>query len=248
MANLTPDSLPSRMKYLTSSQDVDDIVRSTITLHRLFDNGLPEDDPIEIADMLHIQSIAMPDEERIQISVNSVDDGKVYIFGRQTRVYSASCFLVDSDQDDPALGGSLLFKWLELYEDKFRLTKCLERNYIVRIRWRNSEYWGYILSNVRSIESTNQNVVPVSFTFAHIFGEEHVDLDVLDPQNGHPAFPVMISKEGYQRLLSYTISDPWTGEPVSAVSKNMEGRVSAPSTATPVNPDLVHVFDEEDLG
>lgn len=248
MAKLTPDSLPSRSKYLTSSQDVDDIVRPTITLHRLFDNGLPEDDPVEIAYMLHIQSFSMPDEERIQISVNSVDDGKVYIFGRQTRVYSASCFLVDSNQDDPSLGGSLLFKWLELYEDKFRLTKCLEGNYIVRIRWRNSEYWGYILSNVRSIESTNPSVIPVSFTFAHIFGEEHVDLDVLDPQNGHPAFPAMISREGYQRLLGYVASNPWIGDPVSAVSKHVEGRVSAPSTASLANDDLVPLYDYGDLG
>jgi len=255
MANLTPDRLPSRMKYLTSSQDVNDIVRSTITLHRLLDNGLPEEAPVEIADMLHIQSISVPDEERIQISVDSADDGKVYIFGRQARVYSVSCFLVDSNQDsrvgsaiDQAFGGNLLTRWLEFYEDQFRFTKCLERGYIVRIRWRNSEYWGYILSNARTIESTNPSVIPISFTFAHIFGEEHMNFDVLDPQNGYPSFPVMISREGYQHLMNYIATDPWIGEPASAVSRHSEGRTSVPSNAGPVNPDLVPVFNEEDLG
>lgn len=232
----TPPEFPRpRDDFRTSSPDVEDAVRSTLTLHRLIKNT-PEDSPVQIADMLKIQSINMADEERTQIVVNNVDSGKLYLFGRQPRLYTVSAFIIDSNLDTEigkrgtiyAGSSHLLTEWLDLYEEYFRLTKCFEKNLIARLRWRTSEYWGYVTGNVRSGESMNQNLVVVSFTFAHIFGEEHVLLDTITP-NGGKSFPAAISKEGYEYMMTHLYGEPWEDESAnSPVSKGMEGRRRVP--------------------
>jgi hypothetical protein len=245
---VAPQDLPQRDLYRSANTDVDDAVRATLTVHRLI-RDVPEDSPHKIADMLKIQSITTSDEERTQIVVDSVDSGKIYLFGRQTRLYTVSAFIVDSldrsetRRGDPLAGdvyrGSyhLLSEWLNLYEEYFRLTKCFEKNLIVRLRWRTSEYWGYITSNVRSGESSNQNVVIVSFTFVHLFGEEHVTIDFVDPEadsdrrrsiSGDP-FPAMLSAEGYRHIMSHLPEAAREVESAnSSVSKYIKGRSRVP--------------------
>lgn len=225
------DSLPEREIYRTSGPDVYDAARSSLTVHRLV-NNTPDDNPIKSADMLRIQGINIADEERTQIVVNNVDSGKLYLFGRQPRLYTVSAFIIDSDLD-PGIGkesliyaGSshLFSKWLALYEEYFRLTKCYEYNLIGRLRWRTSEYWGYVMSNMRSMESSNQNLITIGFVFAHVFGEEHVNLEIVKTDDGH-SFPGMISKEGYERMRWPIYGDPWKNEPPkSPLSKFLKGR------------------------
>lgn len=243
------DSLSGRDDYRTANPDVHDVARSSLTVHRLVGN-VPEDEPVRVADMLKIQGINIADEERTQIVVSNVDSGKLYLFGRQARLYSVSAFIIDSfdrskaglervpvrDLSGKVYGGSshLFTEWLNLYEEYFRLTRCYERGLIGRLRWRTSEYWGYVTGNARSMESTNQNTIVASFTFAHMFGEEHVQIDSVDHGSGRRSvagdpFPAMVSKEGYEYMVSHLSSDPWDEEEAnSPVSRYVEGRKRVP--------------------
>jgi hypothetical protein len=232
---IPPEFLPPRDEFRSSGPDAEDVARSTLTLHRVIDN-YPLDDPIQIADMVRIQSVNLADEERTQIVVNNVDSGKLYLFGRQPRLYTVSAFIIDSNLDplvgtDSAIyaGSShLLSEWLALYEEHFRLTKCLDKSTIARLRWRTSEYWGYLTSNVRSGESTNQNLIVVSFSFLHVSGEEHVDLDTIESDEGD-TIEATISREGYEFMVRNLYGEPWKDEPAnSPVSKYIEGRRRVP--------------------
>jgi hypothetical protein len=195
--------LESRRIYSSSAEDLGKAVRATLTAHRLV-NGVLEDEPVAVADMLHIQSINIADEERAQVVSNSEDSGKVYIYGRQPRVYTVSTFLVDSRRD------RALRRWLRAYEDYFRLTACYRKGYIDRLRWRTSEFRGFLLSNVVSMESQNKSLWIVSFTFVHVSGYEDVDVPRIVDRNTRRSrwraganerdFAGFLSQEGMRRV------------------------------------------------
>lgn len=219
---INPNDLLSRDAYQTSSPDVEGMTRASLTLHSLL-RGVPLEEPIKKADMLHIQSINLQEEERSQVTVDSADDGKVYLFGRQPRIYTVSGFLVDSNGEPNT---HLLSEWLDLYENHFRLTKCYEDNTIARLKWRTSEFWGCLISNVRSMESTNQNLAIVSFTFAYFFGSEDVAIPYVGVSDR--VFPAMLSREGYVSMVGHLAVEKAIVTAKSAVSKAMEGRRSVP--------------------
>lgn len=189
---LNVTDLPERETYASASEDLCQAVRSTLTVHRKVGNGI-EDEPVAIADMLRLQSLNLADEERTQVVLNTVDSGKLFIYGRQPRVYTASGFLVDSRRD------RALRRWLLIYNDYARLSACFRNGYIVRLRWRTTELFGFLLSNVVSMESQNKVLWIVSYTFIHISGSE--DVDVPQVQIDNNTFPAFLGASGGKRLI-----------------------------------------------
>lgn len=174
---------PSRSSFLSSIADIEDIqeigAASLVVLgtDSETDEPIESGEPIASADLLHVQQLQLPEEERMQMQIGSADDGKLYTFGRMTRMYAISGFIVDSNLEpgqgsrkaDKEFGGHLITQWDNLYEKYFRMTACLKERRLVRFRWRLSSMYGYILSNIKGIESTQPSVAVVNFTFLCLF-------------------------------------------------------------------------------
>lgn len=210
---------PNRQEFLNSLVDLENLEPASLVV---FDTDPETDVPIETgsvasAEMVHVQSVQMPQEERIQMLINSADDGKLITYGRTTRMYAVTGFLVDSNLSplqgsravDLLFGGHLMAKWDDYYETFFRLTACLKPRRLVRFRWRFNSFYGYLLSNIKGLESTQPSVCVVNFTFLSLYED-----------NGFDRQPVMkISDDiqiagaaSYESLVSLGIAAPETAE------------------------------------
>lgn len=173
-----------REEFLASLTDVPDVQPARMTLHQMTRNGAIGEKELEDVGFLRIMTAELPNEERTQYHQNPIDSGKVHFFGRTPRIYSFSCFIVDSDllnhqginYYDLRFKGQALRAWLIMYEDKLRLSKCLKANQIVRIRWRTSEVFGYILGQARSHESTNPGIYSIGLTLLALVEHDTVDI------------------------------------------------------------------------
>lgn len=161
--------IPLRQEFLSSLVDVDKLVPASLSLFGTdpqTDEPVEDVDPIVSAEFVHLQALQMPQEERVQMLISSADEGKLITYGRTTRMYAASCFLIDSNN---SRNGRLMTAWDAMYEDYFRLTACLKPRRICRLKWRVSSMYGYLLSNIKSIESSSPSVVSINFTFLSLF-------------------------------------------------------------------------------
>jgi hypothetical protein len=163
---------PLREDFLNSLGDIEKLEPATLKLFGTdpqTDEPIEDGDPIAEANFVHLQSVEMPQEERVQMAISSTDEGKLFTYGRTTRMYAVSGFLVDSNREE---GGHLMSEWDLRYNNYFRLTACLKDRRLNRLRWRLTSMYGYLLSNVKGIESSAPNVCMVNFTFLSLFEME----------------------------------------------------------------------------
>lgn len=229
---------PRRSSYLSEAVDPSPDRHSVLTLHAFAGSysGASDaivEEPLLTVQFLNLQMVDTPQEERTQYYMNSVDAGKIILFGRSPRVYSFSGFLYDSDlddgqglnKDDAAYKGRLLGHWNDLYETKLRLTKCLKNRQIVRIRWRDHEVNGYLISNIKSLNANTPSMVSVSFTFAVIVETLSTDIPLVSTAEG--TVPATMSWEGWQQVWSRSNPYQPVGEE-SEMSKEIGDRTRMP--------------------
>lgn len=167
------ETVPTRDTFLSSLVDVEGLEPATLNLYGTdptTDEPIEDVEPIASANFVHIQQVQLPQEERVQMHLSADDEGKLITYGRQTRMYAVAGFLVDSNRSD----GHVVTQWDNMYENYFRLTACLKVRRIARLRWRLSSIYGYLLSNVKGIESTQPNVCMVNFTFLSAFEVDYM--------------------------------------------------------------------------
>lgn len=235
---------PRRSSYLSEVVDPAPDRHSVLSLHSFvgaYSGGSDAivEKPLLTVQFLNLQTIDTPQEERTQYYMNTVDAGKIILFGRAPRVYSFSGFLYDSDLDegqglsltrsasaaDVAYNGRFLSRWNDLYETKFRFTKCLKNRQIVRIRWRDNEVYGYLISNIKSLNSNTPSMASVSFTFVVLV--EAVSADIPLVSIGEGTVPATMSWEGWRQVLSRRNPlQPVSGE--SEMSKEIGDRTRMP--------------------
>jgi len=246
MAVLNPQP---RSSFLGAPVEPLDNARAIITLHQVSKTGAISDAPILAVTLFHVSNIETPQEERVQVLASNVDSGKLYLFGRSPRLYAISGFIVDSDlwlsakktlvgalsvqganKDDKTYAGHLLRQWMILYEKSLRLSLCLKNSQILKFRWRSTEVYGYILGQVRSMESGSPSIYSLGLTFAVMFEEEKIDDPIVrisyksgvsDDVHG------MISLENVARLGD-PFSKPESEKPKSTTGKAIEGRSNVP--------------------
>lgn len=173
-----------------------------LSLHRLLEAGTIDVDPIVDIPYMHLVSIDLSNEERTQYHQNPYDGGKVNLFGRMPKIHSLTWALLDSDlshqahgsppnERDPVYHGHTLQDWMRKYEESFRLSVCLKNRHVVRVVWRSSTIFGYIISQVRSHESKDPNLYSVGMTFLSILEVEDVPVvptyDVTYDVHQHPS-------------------------------------------------------------
>jgi hypothetical protein len=251
MAVLNPQP---RSSFLGAPVEPLDNARAIFTLHQVSKAGAISDDPILAVTLFHVSNIETPQEERVQVLASNVDSGKLYLFGRSPRLYAISGFIVDSDLqpskkriveskssfyqvsgqganvDDAEYMGHLLRQWMILYEKSLRLSQCLKNSRILKFRWRSTEVYGYILGQVRSMESGSPSIYSLGLTFAVMFEEEKIDDPIVKITYGNGVSDDvhgMISLENVSRL-----SDPFSKskseKPKSVTGKAIEGRSNVP--------------------
>lgn len=204
----------NRSDYLSELVDPAPDRHTVLSLHRFVGgvgaSGAITEKPELSVQFFNMQMVDTPQEERTQYYMNASDAGKVILFGRSPRVYSFSGFLYDSDlaegqglsesesasAEDVAYNGRFLSRWNNLYENKLRLTKCLKNRTIVRIRWRDSEVYGYMLGNVRSLSANTPSMVSISFTFGVVIEAPGAEPPIVDTTQG--PVPATMTKEGWQ--------------------------------------------------
>ena len=176
--------IPSRDEFLASRVDLSDVRTGKMSLHTLWINGAISHSPLFTLDYLHFVSAELPNEERTQYHQNPVDGGKINFFGRMPRIYSFSCFIIDSDlalnqgltADDRRYSGNTLQEWMDIYESRLRLTKTLKNSEVVRIRWRTSEIYGHILGQARSHESNTPGIYTLGWTLIAMIEHEFAEI------------------------------------------------------------------------
>jgi len=170
---------PSRKQFLSSICDIEDLVPASLEVYNtdpVTGEALSGVDAVAEADFVHIQAVQMPQEERMQMAMSASDEGKLYTFGRVTRMYAVSGFLVDSNENNH---GHLMKSWDVLYEDYFRMTSCLKARRLVRFRWRLTTIYGYLLSNIKGLEASTPSVCMVNFTFLSLYEHDAMRAPVI---------------------------------------------------------------------
>jgi hypothetical protein len=166
------EEIPLRKEFLSSLADVDNLEPATLKvfgMHPETDMALTDTEPVAEANFVHVQSVQMPQEERVQMVISAADEGKLITFGRSTQMYAVSGFLVDSNN---ASAGHLMTQWDRMYEKHFRLTACLKPRNIVQFRWRLSSFYGHLLSNIKGMEASAPSVCMVNFTFLSLYEDD----------------------------------------------------------------------------
>lgn len=240
-----------RSSFLAAPVEPDDNARAIFTLHQMSSNGAIDDKPKIAVTLFHATNIETPQEERVAVLASNADSGKLYLFGRTPRIYSVSGFLVDSDLqasksriieyggyvyqvqgqganvDDAEYKGHLLRRWMELYETELRLSKCLKKNRILKFRWRSSEVYGYMLGQVRSMESSTPSLFSLGLTFVSVFEEESIEIPLVRIRD--LTVPGMISSENVERATRNMPPAKTTGAK-SEMGKQIDGRTRVPPT------------------
>lgn len=239
---LLKEELPLREEFLSSMAGVQGEAKAELSVLRMGANGPDEEKPFAVVDILNIQSIALPQEERFQPVVTQVDDGQGFFFGRSHRMYSVTGFMIDSDlmQDqgtfggvDRRLRGHLLAAWKKLYSETLRATMLVEKNRILRLKWGFSSVFGYMINSVCSIDATQPHLCSVNFSLFSVF-ETHAKVPriVPDPATGVRSFPGLMSAEGLYRttkLISPALSDQGQGKSrIETLVKGSGARQSVP--------------------
>lgn len=236
-----------RQEFLSAVVEPDVNVRASIELHQMTRDGAVEEKALQTVTLFHAASIETPQEERVQILAGNTDSGKLYLFGRSPRLYAVTGFIVDSDlatsasgqtqglnEDDRAYRGHLLRRWMELYEKELRLSKCLKNNRILKLKWRTTEVYGYILGQARSMEFGSSNMYSVGLTFAVVFDEEMIEEPVSrvpDGRGGTMEIPGMISYENVDRIINL-MGGKTDRPPVSDMGKDLGSRTRVPPRVT----------------
>jgi hypothetical protein len=158
--------------------------------------------------ILHVQGVQLAQQERLQPCINSSDDGQVYFFGRENRVYQISCFLVDSNLSpgqgygvDRTFSGHLLGQWKTWYDKLLRVTQTVKNRRIVRIRFKTVDLFGHILSSVSSMDATQPFLCQIGLLFFSVCEKDLAPIPVIEGMDGE-SFPGVLTLEGYMRLLA----------------------------------------------
>jgi len=235
---INPGESPRRSDYLSEVVDPSPDRHSVLSLHSLVGrysgaSDAIDENPLLAIQFLNLQTVDTPQEERTQYYMNSIDSGKIILFGRTPRVYSFSGFLYDSDltegqglnKDDIAYRGHLLGRWNDLYEEKLRLTKCLKNRNVVRIRWRDHEVYGYMLSNIKSLNANTPSMASISFTFCVVVESAGAEIPIVSTADG--PVPASMSWEGWRQVWSRSNPNQPAGEE-SEMSKEIGDRDRMP--------------------
>lgn len=198
-ATLLPKDLPeSRRDFLSSVAEPEGLETARIEVLRLMNSGVPDRiKPVMALDMLRIQGLQLPQEERFQPVVDSAGDGQAYFFGRNVRVYQVSAYMIDTNldrgQENAAgnLSGHLLVKWKKAYEE-IRASALIRARRILRMVWHKSESLGYVLSQVASLDASQPNVCQIGLAFMSV-----CDVDQSPPKLLlDDTFPGLLSQPG----------------------------------------------------
>lgn len=201
--------LPSRQTFLEGATDSPDILPARMDLLNLNESGAPDEENVYLkVDVLHIQSIQLSQQERMQPCINSSDDGQIYFFGRENRVYQVSSFIVDSDltagqgyKVDKAFRGHLLGRWKKLYEDQLRITRTVKDRRVVRIQLKTIDLFGHILSSVASLDSAQPFQCQVGIMFLSVYERDRANIPVIDGGRGAPVIPGLLTREAWLKLF-----------------------------------------------
>lgn len=196
--------IPLREEFLSSLVDVDTLEPASLKIFTLDpeSDAVQEDgDAVVEANFVHMQSVQMPQEERVQMVISAADEGKLITFGRATRMYAISGFLVDSDNERE---GHLMARWDNLYENYFRLSSCLKQRRIVRFKWRLSSFYGHLLSNIKGIEAGSPSICMVNFTFLSLYEQDATNIPSITLDNGE----TLDGHASYESLASLSLVPP----------------------------------------
>lgn len=172
--------IPLRSEFLSSMVDVNEYEPASLALFGLdpqTDMPVEDVDPIQQANFIQMQSVQLPQEERVQMLISSVDEGKLLTYGRVTKMYAISGFIADSNN---ATNGHLIAAWDRLYDQHFRVSACLKQRRIVRFRWRLSSIYGHVLSNIKGLTADSPNVCVVNFTFLSLFEQDNYKTPIIE--------------------------------------------------------------------
>jgi hypothetical protein len=186
MAEIRP-----RRDFMRSLVDPIEDRPGTLSLHALLATGAVGEDALVSLPYMHLISIEMGNEERTQYHQNPYDGGKLHLFGRMPRMYSLAWAMLDSDlssqghgapegERDPVYHGHTVQDWMRQYNEKFNFSACLKNRNIVRVGWRSSDIYGYVIGHVRSHESKDPNMYSVGMTFLSLVEIENVQIPVYD--------------------------------------------------------------------
>jgi hypothetical protein len=217
---------PSRQDFLASIAEPEGLETARIEVLHIMGNGVPDRaKPIMTLDMLRIQGLQLPQEERFQPVVDSSGDGQAYFFGRNVRVYQVSAYMIDTNLDrgqeeaSAGLSGHLLTKWKQTYEE-IRASSLVRARRILRMVWHKSESLGYILSQVASLDAGQPNVCQIGLAFMSV-----CDLNYAPPKINIMAqsFDGLLTLPGATRLFPELV-----GAPTQAVGASVALRMSVP--------------------
>ena len=121
-------------------------------------------------------------------------------------MYSFAGFIVDSNlaegqgnEIDQALGGRTYKEWKRLYDLHLRIGAAISSRAIIKISWRVSKMFGYLLSYTAAQDSMRPHQININFVFVSIKDEERDTLPLI--RTPRSSFRGSISREGAERVL-----------------------------------------------
>jgi hypothetical protein len=177
----------SIMKRLSRTQNVKDIEYAQSTISAA--GGLV--DIVYTTDKFILQMKAETQSEKYQIIENNKDEADIIFYGRRHQIYTFVGILTGFTRNS----------WLEefkgVYENYLRGSKCIEKNLIVAMTYKNTVLLGYIL-NCQLTESANtENAVSFSFAF---YVEDSIPIKM------PPDIEKLIGKEGAEVTQEDTVA------------------------------------------
>ncbi len=220
---LNLDQLPRRQQYLSHQVQATDMLGGgeiplQISRWKIDARGIPLAvtraagpqaviDPLDVIEEVQLINIQQTDGERVQLVMNHADDGKAWIFDRQFRLYSLTCFLYDTNVerlDDESWDPHGLARWEEFYE-KGRISQLAQYREILRLSFAEFTFWGGFTESMPSITGLNEHQLQLVFGF-YVMHDASVEAEVPGDNvitadsgvNGEDPLPVAasVSREG----------------------------------------------------
>jgi hypothetical protein len=177
-----PDrALARRADYYPAAESLYDNARTEFTVFNLDRTGAISDllNPQASFNHFFTQTVSESDRERTQFAMSS-EANKLYVFGREHRIYTFTGTLFDTDltrpiehqfnKSAPAWTGRGVSEWVNFYENFASLHAAAKNHQIVRVAYAKRLLYGCILQTVTTDSATLPHKAEQGFTFyaAHV--------------------------------------------------------------------------------
>ncbi len=199
------ESFTTRVKptYGASAQTLYEDERAVLTVHRIDKKGAIEPEHLILFDHLLVQNILESTKERTQLVPSSGAIEKLYVFGREHRLFSVNAKLLDTDfpvaqEFNQSVGfvgtapilftqpafrqlaigswdGRGLKAWKTFHDKYARLSVCADNRWICRLAYNNRLLYGAIVQNSRSMTDQLAHAYDLTFLFYAVMVQSSFD-------------------------------------------------------------------------